>query len=102
MRLDGRQHVREAARDVRPDRFVLQRAGEREHLRLVGGDREMVGPEMDQSLAKRFFGRWRQRDSAPPPGRDSTGASFARSPPSKRFAASLSDFASLRSRRSSE
>ncbi len=57
MRFDGGQHVREPARDVRPDRFVLQRSGEREHLRLVGGDREMVGPEMHQSLAKRFFGR---------------------------------------------
>ena len=57
MRFDGGQQVGEPARDVRPDRFVLQCSGEREHLRLVGGDREMVGPEMDQSLAKRFFAR---------------------------------------------
>jgi hypothetical protein len=36
MRLDRCQQIGEAAGHVRPDRFVLQRAGEREHLRLVG------------------------------------------------------------------
>src|SRR6185503_4951946 len=56
MRLDGGQHVREPTRNVRPDRLVLQRAREREDLRLVGGNREVVGPEVDQALAKRFFG----------------------------------------------
>src|SRR6185436_13617293 len=56
MRLDGGQHVRESTRNVRPDRLVLQRAREREDLRLVGGNREVVGPEVDQALAKRFFG----------------------------------------------
>jgi hypothetical protein len=36
MRLDGSEHVSESTRDVRPDRFVLQRASQRKHLGLVG------------------------------------------------------------------
>lgn len=57
MRLDRGEHVGEAPRHVRPDGFVLQRAGEREHLRLVGGNGEVVGPEMHQPLAEGLLRR---------------------------------------------
>ena len=55
MRLDRGEHVDKASGHVRPDRFVLQRTGERQDLRLVGGNGEVVGPEMHEPLAERLL-----------------------------------------------
>jgi len=57
MPLDGDQHVAELAEHVRPDRLELEQAGHADHRQFVGGNREMVRPEMDHALDE-----WGRRD----------------------------------------
>ena len=64
MLLDRHQHIEEAARHVRPDRFLLERTYQRRDGLLIGGNREMVRPEMDEALAKRRVGAGREFVSA--------------------------------------
>ncbi|CAG2363473.1 hypothetical protein BCCR75501_05178 [Burkholderia sola] len=53
MLLDGDEHVLETAEHVRADRVALERARVRGHLPLVDRYREMVRPEMHETLDKR-------------------------------------------------
>ena len=52
MASDGQQHVAEPAADVGADGFELQRAAHGGGGQLVGGNGEMIGPEMHQPFGK--------------------------------------------------
>ena len=95
MALDREQHVAEAAEHMGADRLALERAGDRPHLRLVGGDAEMVRPEPDEPLDKSDLGR--ERGVEPRLGfgevellrRDADGRTLPRRPLLSRSSAAL-------------
>src|SRR5690348_15686404 len=49
------QQIKEMAMQVGTNGLILHRASECRDNELVGGNREVIAPEMNQSFAKRFF-----------------------------------------------
>ena len=60
MLLDREQHIHEAARHMGPDRLVFERARQRGDGLFIGGNREVVRPEMYQPLPEWRVGYGRE------------------------------------------
>ena len=63
---DRQQHIGEAARNVRADGFLDEGAGDARALAAAEGNREVIGPEPDQTFPER--GRGGQRVAQLPRG----------------------------------